>query len=119
MKRVLFGLIFFVGWVLSPFTWWNDFFVNIPLSHLLANIIFYVTHLPFRWLVIFSYALTNLLGLLFMFYSGKSLIISSKSRVKVALLLIAAVLLYSAIMIYLDQQGRLYPLGEWFKTKNM
>ncbi len=85
----------------------------------MANIIFYITHLPFRWLVVFSYALTNFLGLFFMLYSGKYLILSSQKRLKAALVLIVAVLLYSAIMIYLDRQGKLYPLGEWFKTKNV
>lgn len=117
MKRVLFGLIFCVGWVLSPFTWWNDVFVNIPLSYLLANFLFYLTHLKFKWLVIVSYWFTNVLGLVFMYFGGKSLTFSFKERLKATMILLGAVIIYTLVMMYLDREGKLSPLAEIFQVK--
>lgn len=90
-------------------------FVNIPLSYLIANILFYITNLPFGYLVIGSYWFTNVLGLLFMYYGGKGLIISSKNKNKSIIIMVIFLITYSAIMIYLDKQGKLEPLGLFFK----
>lgn len=29
-RRLFKAFIFFIGWILSPLTWWNDAFVNMP-----------------------------------------------------------------------------------------
>jgi hypothetical protein len=110
VKKFFKIFIFFAGWVLSPFTWWNDAFVNIPISYLLANIIFYLTHLSFKWLVMGSYWFTNILGIALMYSGGKQIIMLSKNRVKAALFLIVFVIVYSAVMLYLDRYGKLKPL---------
>ncbi|MFH1046149.1 MAG: hypothetical protein V1727_04205 [Candidatus Omnitrophota bacterium] len=104
--------MFFLGWLLSPFTWWNDALVNLPLSYLMASVIFHYTHLPFRWLVLGSYWLTNIVGLLLMYFGGKHLILESKKRIHSILWMILFLAVYSALMIYLDCRGKLIPLGE-------
>lgn len=48
LKRMSHAVIFFIGWILSPLTWWNAQFVNIPLSYLLANLLFYIFPLHFK-----------------------------------------------------------------------
>jgi len=115
MKRLSSGLLFFVGWLLSPLTWWNDAFINIPLSYLMANLLFYTTHLSFMWLVLGSYWFTNVLGIFFMYFSGRHLILSAKNRIKAAIFLTAFLIIYSVIMIHLDKQGRLLPFGAFFE----
>lgn len=115
MKTILRGLLFFIGWALSPFTWWNDAFVNMPLSYLLANSIYCAVRLPFKWLVIGAYWFTNILGLWFMYSSGKKIILSSKDRLKSAIMLIGFIIIYSAIMLYLDSQRKLIPLSLHFE----
>jgi hypothetical protein len=60
-----------VGFILSPLSWWNDLFVNVPLSYAFAWIVgkclnsFMVIH---KWLFIeffvLGYFLTNLIGFL-------------------------------------------------------
>lgn len=115
MKRLFRVFIFFTGWILSPFTWWNDAFVNMPLSYLIANFIYYLMKLPFKWLVIGSYWFTNLLGIYFMYFGGKQLMVSSKNKSKTAILLILFIIVYSAIMLYLDKEGKLIPICEYFE----
>jgi hypothetical protein len=115
MRKILEGLVFFIGWLLSPFTWWNDAFINMPLSFLLANLLFYITHLPFAWLVIGSYWFTNFLGIFFMYFSGKYLILSSQDKMKATVFLVIFLLAYSTIMLYLDKQGKLIPFGHFFQ----
>ena len=60
MKGTLLGVL---GFILSPFSWWNDLFVNIPLAYLVA--------LPFSLInrdlllpaLVIGYWLTNIIGL--------------------------------------------------------
>lgn len=108
------GLVFFIGWALSPFTWWNDAFINIPLSYLIANLLFYIMPAPFIWLVIGSYWFTNILGLFFMYLSGKSLFVSSSDRKKTIFKMAIFVAIYTLAMIYLDSKGKLLPLCVFF-----
>jgi hypothetical protein len=75
------GIVGFIGFLLSPLSWWNDIFVNLPLAYVFAYLvgklvdIFYIVP---RWLFtslfIIGYFLTNLIGFLMIHYSlvGKS-----------------------------------------------
>lgn len=72
---------FFVGFVLSPLSWWNDIFVNVPLAWAmtwpalkLTSFIFPVSKNLFLTAFIFNYWITNILGMIMMHYSGKKLI---------------------------------------------
>jgi len=114
MKRIKYGLIFFIGWALSPFTWWNDAFINVPISYVLANILFYITRIRYAWLMISSYVFTNILGLYFMYLGGKAVVKSSKNSVKTVVYLLLVIFIYSAIMIYLERHGKLIPLCRYF-----
>jgi len=110
IKRQFQSVVFFIGWVLSPLTVWNDAFVNIPLSYLIANFIYIFVRWPFRWLFIGSYIVTNILGLALMFFSGKEYILSAKSKVKATLSLIINTAIFSTIIYFLDKSGILTSL---------
>jgi len=118
MKKIIQAALFFTGWLLSPFTWWNDIFVNIPISYLLANILFYTTHLAFIKLVIGSYWLTNIVGILLMYIGGKDLFLSSRHKVRTIVSLTVFLLIYSAVMLYLDRRGTLQPIGVFLERYN-
>jgi len=107
------GILFLVGWTLSPFTWWNDAFVNIPISYALANIFFFMTHLNFGFLVLIIYWFTNILGIYFMWTSGKGIMATSKNRFSALIFIAITVALYSAIMIYIDRHGNLLPITKY------
>ena len=115
MKNILRGFIFFVGWILSPLTWWNDTFINLPLSYLAANVLFYIIPVSFAWLLIVSYWFTNLIGLAFMYLSGRSLILSSGNRKKTIMITLIFMTIYTMIMLYLDKIGKLMPLCVFFE----
>lgn len=114
-RKFYLGLIFFIGWLLSPLTWWNDALINLPLSYFLANLLFYLTHLPFKWLVLGSYWASNILGLGMMFFGGKHLISSFRERVKAAIILVLGVIAVTVVTFYLERAGRLLPLGDLWR----
>ncbi len=118
MKKVFSGIVFFIGWVLSPFTWWNDIFVNIPLSYILANIVYYFTRIRFGWLVISAYWFTNVLGIVLMLLGGSQIADSGRHKLKTAAFLFIAILVYSFIMFYLTQRGKLLPISAYFVKRS-
>jgi hypothetical protein len=54
--------IVFLGWMLSPATWWDDAFVNIPIAYLLASLVAWAGPRTFLVAFIVFYWGTNLLG---------------------------------------------------------
>ncbi len=72
---------FVVGFVLSPLSWWNDLFINVPLAYAmtwpalkLTSFLFPVSKSLFITAFIFNYWITNIVGMTMMHYSGKKLI---------------------------------------------
>jgi len=70
------GALAFIGFILSPLSWWNDIFINIPLAYgfawiigKLLDIFFEVHRYLFTGLFILCYFLTNLIGFLMIHYS--------------------------------------------------
>ena len=100
---------FFIGWILSPFTFWNDSFVNIPISYLCASLFIKIFPANFLITVIVFYWLSNVLGLLIMYISGKGVIAERGGVVKGALDLILTSLVYSIILVVIYKFGILKP----------
>ena len=113
MRKKLQSVIFFMGWVLSPFTTWNDFLINVPLSYLIANFVYIFIRPPFKWLLLASYILTNILGLLMMYMSGKEVVLSSESKLRGIFSLLINTAILSAIVYLLDMSGILLPLSDY------
>lgn len=66
LKRVRGGLLFVVGWLLSPLCWWNDLFFNLPVAYGVGYVCSWIAH---DWLIpgtIVGYWLSNLIGILLM-----------------------------------------------------
>src|SRR5579883_1596949 len=65
-KKVWGGLLFAVGWLLSPLCWWNDLIINLPVAYGFG----YLCHwIAADWALpgsIVCYWLSNLLGILLM-----------------------------------------------------
>lgn len=110
MNAFLRNTIFFIGWLLSPLTFWNDAFVNIPLSYLLANILIRVIRADFLWLVLASYWITNVAGLLLMYVAGKEMVRSRAGVKKQILDLILTSIAYSLLIVALHRFGILKPI---------
>ena len=77
-KKLLNGTAVVIGYLLSPLSWWNDLFVNIPLAYLLAIPFGIVNRNLFIPFIIFFYWCTNILGIMMMHYGIKNIIKSKK-----------------------------------------
>ncbi|XGV98345.1 MAG: hypothetical protein ACAF41_05290 [Leptolyngbya sp. BL-A-14] len=65
-KKVSGGLLFTVGWLLSPLCWWNDLIINLPVAYGFGYLCHWVAA---DWALpgtIVGYWLSNLLGILLM-----------------------------------------------------
>jgi len=67
-----------IGWLLSPVTWWNDAFVNIPIAYALASVMAWFWAKSFLAAFVIFYWATNVLGSWLLLISGRELI---KSRI--------------------------------------
>jgi hypothetical protein len=110
MSTFIKNTIFFIGWALSPLTFWNDAFVNIPFSYLCASLLARFVRVDFITLVLVMYWMSNGLGLYMMYASGRA-IFRNRAEVSRALTtLIATVIVYSIILLALDRVGVLKPI---------
>lgn len=96
-----------IGFILSPITWWNDPFVNIPLSYLASILIAHFFPKAFTISFIVSYWLTNILGFVLMEWGGKNLTTSSKMSRKNHIITIT---IYTVILLILSIYGIIKPL---------
>ncbi len=61
------SIVFIVGYILSPLTWWNDLFVNIPIAYVIASILtVFIGRELFAELFALAYMFTNVLGFILM-----------------------------------------------------
>src|SRR5205823_5832647 len=60
------GFLGFIGFMLSPLSWWNDLFVNVPVAIGFGWLVAFVYRPAFEPAVILGYWLTNVLGFVLM-----------------------------------------------------
>jgi hypothetical protein len=110
-RRLRGGIVAFVGWLLSPLSWWNDAFVNLPLSWLFASAVSLISHRLFLPAMVAGYWLTNIAGILMM-ARGTADAVSARSqnRKRQLVLSLLAATGYTALMILLAWFGVLKPL---------
>lgn len=58
------GLLFTVGYLLSPLSWWNDLYVNLPIAYCLAWLVSLIDKQFFAMALVGFYWLTNIAGLI-------------------------------------------------------
>ena len=111
-QRLQGGAIAFLGYLLSPLSWWNDAFVNVPLALLFAWIISWFVPSCFAGSFVVGYWLTNILGLVLMHHGGTTMVHGEPVRftrrdwVKYLLISIG----YTLLIVILLRLGILQPL---------
>ncbi len=110
MKNFIDRLVFFIGWVLSPLTFWNDVFVNIPISYITANLLIRFIRADFALIVLIVYWITNAAGLVLMAVSGREIFKKGKGMLRELLYLVFTVAGYSLILLILARMGILKPI---------
>lgn len=68
------GIITFIGYLLSPLSFWNDLFLNIPIAYFFSWLVAFFISGIFLESIIFFYWVTNILGLLMMHYGIKGMV---------------------------------------------
>ena len=110
MSAFIKNTVFFIGWMLSPLTFWNDVFVNIPISYFCASLAIRFIRADFLFLVLVFYWLSNGIGILMMFFSGKSIMRDKSNRLNALKTFLITVIIYSIIIVILSKIGVLKPI---------
>lgn len=110
MPSIIRNAIFFIGWMLSPLTFWNDAFINIPIAYLCAALLARVIKADFLFLTLVFYWLSNVFGVLMMYSSGKSIMQDKRDRLNALRTLLITVVTYSMLIIILNRIGILKPI---------
>ncbi len=117
-KRKLGGsLLSAIGFMLSPLSWWNDLFVNLPLALGFAWLISWFYKPAFEISVIIGYWLTNILGFILM-HKGAQAMLTQKAKYSWSTWWkdLAISLVYTALILALIKFGVLKPLKSYFSA---
>ena len=80
LKRKLSGsVVALIGYVLSPLSWWNDMFVNVPLAIAFAWVVSAFYGPAFTPSLVIGYWLTNVLGFVLL-HKGAQQVLSREDR---------------------------------------
>ena len=115
-RKLTGGIVSFIGFMLSPLSWWNDLFVNIPLAVAFAWFVSLFYKPAFEASLILGYWLTNVLGFVLM-HKGAQALLSEKGKYSRRDLLrdLGISLAYTALIILLLALGILQPVQNYFK----
>jgi len=99
VKNALKRATFFLGWLLSPLTSWNDAIINIPLAYVLSMVVVKSFHTDFVMTLLAAYWFTNILGIAMMVISGQSIFRDKNNRTRELLVILGTLIAYSLLMI--------------------
>lgn len=115
-KRKLSGsTLAFIGFMLSPLSWWNDLFVNIPLALAFAWMVSLFWPAAYLASFVLGYWLTNILGLVLM-QKGAQQVATDTPKPYTRRQLITDIgtsLAYTLLIIALVKHGVLRPLPDY------
>lgn len=119
LKRKLSGsTLAFIGFMLSPLSWWNDLFVNVPLALAFAWLVSLFWPAVFGASFVLGYWLTNVLGFVLM-QKGAQQAMSAEGKPYTRRQLIADIgisLAYTLLIIALVKHDILRPLPDYLPS---
>jgi hypothetical protein len=117
-RKVTGGVLAFIGFMLSPLSWWNDLFVNVPLALAFAWVVSWFYRPAFAASLVVGYWLTNVVGFILM-HKGAQKFLSEKQRRYSWRDLgrdVGISLLYTALIVALVKFGVLKPIQAYFQA---
>ncbi len=114
-SRVRGSLLFVLGYILSPLSWWNDVFVNLPLAYALGSLAGLLSRRLFLPAMVLAYWGTNILGLVLMSKGAGNIIRPHKpaDRRKELIGTLALSAFYTIAVILLVRLGILKAAFNW------
>lgn len=116
-SKIANGFIATLGYLLSPLSWWNDLFLNIPLAYGFAFLFGLLTEKLFYPMLVIGYWLTNIIGFMLMHRGVKGFINKGKKAYTKNELVkdIIFSLLYTLVIVFFIKIGWLKFPTEYFK----
>ncbi len=116
-RRLSGGFLTAVGYLLSPLSWWNDMFVNVPLALVFAWVVSAFYKPAFAPSLVIGYWLTNVAGFVLMHKGAQQLLSKEEKRYSRRELIkdIVISLLYTLLIIALIKLGVLKPFQHYFQ----
>jgi hypothetical protein len=118
-RKVSGGVLALIGYMLSPLSWWNDAFVNLPLALVFAWLVSFFYKPAFEACLIAGYWLTNVLGFVLL-HKGAEKVFSEKDKAYSRRDLLRDVgisLLYTALIVALLKLKVLKPMQDYLQNK--
>jgi hypothetical protein len=119
-RKVGGGILATIGFLLSPLSWWNDLFVNVPLAAAFAWGVAALHKPAFGPALVIGYWLTNVLGLVLMQKGAQAAITGGSPKpytTRDLLKDLAVSLLYTLVILALVKLGVLQPLTDYWKPQ--
>ena len=122
-RKISGGILGFIGFMLSPLSWWNDAVVNLPLALIFASIVgvFYrpvadQSSTAFNATVILGYWLTNILGFVLLHKGARKVLSDTDLKYSRRAFLrdIGISLVYTCLIVVLIKLGILKPIQNYF-----
>ena len=81
MLKKLKGFLFIgVGYMLSPLSWWNDLFFNLPIAYLFGYMVSWISPDLFIPFTIIGYWISNILGIIMMQVGATDMFFENKEN---------------------------------------
>ena len=118
-RKISGSILATIGYLLSPLSWWNDAFVNIPLALLFAWLASFLYPPGFTAALILGYWLTNVLGLVLMHKGARKLLSERPAADWRRELLIDVIvsLIYTGVIVALVRVEILKPFTAYFNSR--
>ena len=115
-RKITGGFLAVIGFMLSPLSWWNDLFVNVPIALAFAWLISLLYERAFEASFVVGYWLTNVLGFILMHKGGQKMFTGQPRKYSRRDLLrdVGISLLYTALIVLLVKSGILKPIKSYF-----
>ncbi|MGO8677566.1 MAG: hypothetical protein ACLQVX_17050 [Limisphaerales bacterium] len=115
-RKITGGVLGFVGYMLSPLSWWNDLWVNVPLALVFAWTVSLFYRPAFKPSLVLGYWLTNVLGFVLMHKGAQQVLAKEERKYSRRDILrdIGISLLYTVLIIVLVELGILKPIEGYF-----
>lgn len=79
-KKIRGGVLVGIGYMLSPLSWWNDLFFNLPIALVVGYAVGWFNSGWFLPGTIVGYWLSNVLGILMMQFGAMDMLVSDEKR---------------------------------------
>jgi len=113
-RKVTGGTVAFIGYMLSPLSWWNDLFVNWPIALVFAWAVSGFCKPAFTASLVLGYWLTNILGFVLMQKGGAKIISAEDLPYSRKCLCrdLAISVLYTLLIVALAKMGVIGPIQD-------